>query len=217
MKIQPPNLSSTTAWSALLLAEGNRLNLFGRKPKVEEPEKAETPTAVKPAPAEKYMKAVYRWPSEAMPLRVFYPEGLDWSQILDQWVLGSRKQVSFVTVQDPTTADIVFSWTDSAVNGRPFEVGHTKNAVNDQGVITKAEIQMLREPLIDKQLAGLERKMRLQATVLHEIGHALGLEHGEHAQDAMYFRGWQNAYLSEHDCQRIQGLYPEGPQLASQG
>lgn len=217
MKIPP--LTSNTPWSALLLADGNRLNIFGKgkKPVETPPEPApEAPTAVKPAVAEKQAKNVFHWPKEAMPLKVFYPEGRDWSAIVDQWVLGSAKQVQFVTVTDPNAADIVFSWTDSAVKGRPYEVGHTNNTVNGQNLITKSEIQLLESPLIDKQLAGLERQMRLQSTILHEMGHALGLEHSENVQDVMYFRGWNNAYLSTHDCERIQELYPGGHQLSAE-
>jgi predicted Zn-dependent protease len=85
-------------------------------------------------------------------------------------------------------------------------VGHTDRVI--QGAwIQQCTITLMSQPRIDEHLNLLQRQQRLATTILHELGHALGLEHSENKQDVMYFRGWRHSVLSENDIHRIRELY----------
>jgi predicted Zn-dependent protease len=90
--------------------------------------------------------------------------------------------------------------------GREFELGHTERNVTDVW-IRQATITLLTEPEIDRHLPPLRQKQRLYSTLLHELGHALGLEHTESKRDVMHHQGWRNLCLSLNDAHQIQALY----------
>jgi predicted Zn-dependent protease len=161
-----------------------------------------------------------RWNSDAMPLRVAIKPGSNapepirqqkelWA-VIKQWEAASQGLIRFTLVEAtpwaPSTADIIITWTGQTTLGRDFEVGHTQRTVQGKW-LTHATITLIQEPVIDGHLSPAKRVQRLQATVLHEMGHALGLEHSQDKRDVMYYRGWQRTTLSIADIQRIQDLY----------
>jgi predicted Zn-dependent protease len=158
-----------------------------------------------------------RWALDRMPLSVFidpHPrqEGLEQALFLAmrQWEVASFGLIRFrppcLLPAERSTADIIVSWSEQTTLGRDFEVGHTKRTVQGKQIV-HAEVVLITEPVIDGHLNPTRQKARLMATILHETGHALGLEHSEQATDVMFHRGWQRPYLSENDTRRIRALY----------
>ncbi len=132
--------------------------------------------------------------------------------ILRQWEAASLGAVRFKLLPDATNdtgdpEDILIRWSETPVLGREYEVGHANRTIQGQGRIVHVDITLLMAPVIDKHLTPRQCQERLQATLLHELGHALGLEHSEHHLDVMYYRGWKNRWLTEQDCRRLQTLY----------
>lgn len=156
------------------------------------------------------------WPLDKMPLtvRLMPPEtgnaGMSQAEcmtVMRQWEAASQGLVRFQLVElTAESPDILIEWRQETVLGRDFEVGHTKREVNGKH-ITHATITLIVNPLIDGHLSPQRQRQRLYATLLHETGHALGLEHSESKQDVMHHRGWQRPYLSQGDIQRIQHHY----------
>lgn len=164
-------------------------------------------------------KASVRWPTAAMPLRVWVddPPGCietssRWMiEVMRQWEVGSGGLIRFRALDSRLSAnaelaDIHIGWSKETTVGRDYEVGHARRDVANQR-IRHVDITFIESPLIDAHLTALQRKNRLIATILHETGHALGLEHAEHPHDVMYYRGWQNTQLSVNDLSRLNKLY----------
>lgn len=159
-----------------------------------------------------------RWSLEQMPLKIWIEPTADPAlpgekllyAILRQWEIASEGLIRFRlmdrAIESRETADICFDWSRETVKGRDYEVGHANREVQGQR-IRRVEITLIQEPLIDGQLTPEKRRSRLLATVLHETGHALGLEHSENSQDVMYYRGWQRSNLSPNDAERLLALY----------
>lgn len=170
-------------------------------------------------------KAV-RWPPGAMPLSVVVrpvqdaqdatgsadPLEIHLMAILCQWIDATAGNVMFdLTVsgeQAPETADILVEWSDKPLAERPNEVGHAERTVSAAGQIQQVIITLVKHPTIDQYLPALDKKRRFEATVLHEFGHALGLEHSNSPLDVMFHQGWRNARLGEGDVAAVRLLYP---------
>ncbi|WP_373532822.1 matrixin family metalloprotease [Vampirovibrio sp.] len=166
-----------------------------------------------------------RWSLAQMPLKIWLAPSGEAAMpserllfaTLRQWEVASEGQIRF-RLMDPATeqsedGDIVFQWSRETVKGRDYEVGHANRELQGQR-IRKAHITLILEPVIDGHLTPEKRRDRLMATVLHEVGHALGLEHSEHSKDVMYYRGWQQTVLSPQDAQRLMALYRDAQQSA---
>ncbi|MEB3244900.1 MAG: matrixin family metalloprotease [Vampirovibrionales bacterium] len=102
---------------------------------------------------------------------------------------------------------IVLDWHADPIANRPYEVGYTQLKVNPEGIIYSARISLLHQPVIDRQLGVQQQKRRIHATILHELGHALGLEHSHSPYDVMHHRGWRNTVLSNGDIAQLKQRY----------
>ncbi len=163
-------------------------------------------------------KTAVRWSMTQMPLRVWVDSAESQPLVqekllfatLRQWEIASEGLIRFrlmdAAIESVENADIQFSWQDETVKGRDYEVGHANRDVQGNR-IRKATITLIRKPIIDGHLSPEKQRSRLLATILHEIGHALGLEHSDSAQDVMYYRGWQRETLSANDIHRLKMLY----------
>lgn len=179
------------------------------------------------AQAEDTRKHSARWALDQCPLKVWiepYPESAQSPEDLAantqalfaamrQWEAATQGAIRFVLLpaapglqSSASGADMILTWDAQTTLGRDYEVGHTHRQVKGKR-LTQATITLITQPLIDGHLNPQQRKQRLYTTVLHETGHALGLEHSDNHRDVMHYRGWQRSYLSENDIQRIRRLY----------
>ena len=129
---------------------------------------------------------------------------LEW---LEPWSRLSDGLVSFERHSHESEADIVIRWTTDTVSGRPYEVGHCRNHINEEGSIERSDITLVIAPAIDETLLAVDQQKRLQATLLHEVGHALGLDHTTAPADVMHHHGWKNTALTTNDIGQLRRLY----------
>lgn len=149
-----------------------------------------------------------RWAKRDLPL-LWVAEDFDTAlleSVMSEWCEASGHKISFENAHRNSEAALYLEWVDQAVIGRDYEVGHTNRRIQENR-ITYAHISLLRNPAIDRHLSPLQKRQRLRTTLLHEIGHALGVEHSNNSEDVMYYRGWKNEHLSHFDAQRIRLLY----------
>jgi hypothetical protein len=175
--------------------------------------------------ASKTASQAVRWSLARMPLKVWLSpsgeSGMPSTRLLfatlRQWEVASTGQIRFrlmdPAIEQEDDADILFHWSRETVKGRDYEVGHANREVQGQR-IQKVTITLILEPVIDGYLTLEKRRSRLLATVLHETGHALGLEHSDNNQDVMYYRGWRQEILSPQDTRRLVDLYRDASQSA---
>lgn len=105
---------------------------------------------------------------------------------------------------------IAISYKASPTLGRPNDLGHTDSMARPQepqATLIHSHIQLVAQPLIDTRLTEAQQTQRLTATLLHELGHALGLEHHPKPSSVMYYRGWASTLLSNDDTQALMALY----------
>lgn len=161
-----------------------------------------------------------RWRNEKMNQLQLYiapSSNPTWTQLIlkagRDWEGASQGQIHFVHCVRPDQADILIDWSDKPVHGRDFEVGHTHRIVQAGDWITQAKITLLKTPEIDKHLSPQQILERFYTTALHELGHALGLEHSNHSKDIMHHRGWKNRFISPNDIRQLKDLYTQNTQL----
>lgn len=130
-----------------------------------------------------------------------------------QWQHASKGRFIFNVLDSPVTPfsnqeqlDIVIHWSQETTRGRAYEVGHA-NRILKKNVISHVDITLITSPLIDRDLSPKQQIDRLYATLLHELGHALGLEHSMQSSAVMFYRGWRQTQLTHDDKQELLLLY----------
>jgi hypothetical protein len=138
---------------------------------------------------------------------------------LQAWEVGTNLQVQFTLLANPTpeatqSADILMLWADTllqqAVHQTAYNTGkawlHVK-AVNNQPIIVGSTIELAKTPIIDAYINTQQQANRLYTTILHELGHALGLKHAQQSTSVMHPLGWQNTQLTPDDVGLFFQLY----------
>jgi hypothetical protein len=166
---------------------------------------------------EKLQNKCPRWDISKIPLKYFInncnendkfiPEFLMAAQsVFLPWTRASSGLIRFDRVYNENISDITVNWTDTITKGRNFEAGNANLKVLNNK-IEKAEIQIVIFPVIDHLAKNEQRIERVRRTALHELGHALGLNHSNSKKDVMYYRGINNHTLSSNDMKRLVDLY----------
>lgn len=140
-------------------------------------------------------------------------------QALTAWETATQQGVTFKLVLSEhlvSRCDIVFYWSNQPLantpeNHHPHSTGqawlHVK-PIQNKPIIIGSTIELVEHPTIDTYLPKTQQEQRLYTTLLHEIGHALGLNHGKQRNSIMHPTGWRNTVLSTEDVALFKALYP---------
>jgi len=89
-------------------------------------------------------------------------------------------------------------------------VGRTVNQTqvkDGHEFIYRSELVLQRNPRINQHLDVDAQGLQLYATFLHEIGHALGMEHTQDPHSVMFHRSLQNHQFTTEDLTQLHRLY----------
>ncbi|HNW26427.1 MAG TPA: matrixin family metalloprotease, partial [Candidatus Gastranaerophilaceae bacterium] len=158
---------------------------------------------------------IMRWADNLMPLKFyiapfrFYSKKLEdykyrqlVMQALDVWQKASGGKVSFVIVDTLMQSQINLDW--KRVDRQAF--GHCYFHFDGQNRLYSAEVQIgITDGLIHQDYMP---ETEVYHTILHEIGHALGLGHSPNEKDIMYTpHKYGIVNLSKGDKLTLQWLY----------
>ncbi|PWT96296.1 MAG: hypothetical protein C5B53_09980 [Candidatus Melainabacteria bacterium] len=125
-----------------------------------------------------------------------------------RWAEAGEGMISFDFVDGPSDADIVCKWNANMLKYKNSAEPAQTNLYSDSRGLAKGEIEILTMSPLTNQ-AVTEKRMR--GTMLHEVGHVLGLTgHTGNPGDIMF--NWFNLRdnpedLSEQDKNALTRLY----------
>ena len=159
-----------------------------------------------------------RWPDSAMPVRVYIApfrwyeqskqqESYAYNQMvmeaLQRWQDVSNNVIRFQLVQRLQDSQIDIHWR--RVDRK--SLGHCKYMINDRSMVYSSEIEIgISDGVLHAQYNAMDE---VRHTILHEIGHALGLlDHSDHQEDIMYVPHQYGVVdISARDILTLQWLY----------
>ncbi len=169
------------------------------------------------------------WAPSKIPLKIFVPTAVSIrgykpefnsfiTESLDQWCKSSGKKLDYRLVRDRSSCDIEIVWTDMPLGENAASGAATTGRTHAQTIAgllfppIKVEIMTVDPFDLTKPVEPGE----CASTCLHEIGHALGINHSQCISDVMYFRtnNQQTGILTSRDAATIKRLYAKYPTTA---
>ena len=166
---------------------------------------------------------LWTWSSTKLPLKIYISPAKGVAgyrsafrtyviKALDTWCEASSKKIRYIIVKDKSQADIKVRWTADALNSsseQRVSAGVT-NLTQSENEIIEAVVNLR---TTDPFATGFVKNGEMASTTMHEIGHALGLDHSNCIYDVMYFRSFpkQTGQPTTRDRATIALLYGNHP------
>lgn len=165
-------------------------------------------------------KRIQRWEVQRMPLKVFINQDIRnpfykrhytqmMQQALDAWCAASNNKIGWSESENADDADITVDWASfpestaeaGITNASTFGRSASDRTFN-KAAITIYTLRRDGSDVSDKEV---------NATCLHESGHALGLPHSANNQDIMFFANSPHCLgkLTKRDMETISKLYDD--------
>src|SRR5574344_86443 len=159
---------------------------------------------------------IIRWPDSCLPLR-FYIGPFRWyaqnpndpykyyslvKRALSEWEKAANGKVKFKVVDNLNDSQINLDW--KRVDRKAL--GHCYFHFDNAGRLYSGEVQIgLSDGILHQEY---QDENEVYHTILHEIGHSLGLGHSPYESDIMYTpHKYGVVSISPRDCNSIQWLY----------
>lgn len=167
---------------------------------------------------------VWSWPVEKLPLKIFISAAKDVPgyrpifktyaiKALDTWCEASGKKIKYVLVKNSDDADMIIRWTPSALqmDGEHRVVAGLTNIQEDGGKISRAVIGLRTTDAFSP--GKYVQNGQMASVVMHEVGHAMGLDHSNWIYDVMYFHcsSKQSGMPTSRDRKTLARLYGNHP------